>query len=123
MRLLLLFIFLNTLNSWSQIVFDKTTYDFNEISSNSERFIDINLTNKGKKKEYILSVKKPSNVVYLVNGQFIAPDSSLTVRIQVNPTIKGRFSYDVKIFTSDKDNPTIIKLKGNLTEIKKTINP
>lgn len=123
MRLLLLFIFINSLNSWGQIVFDKTTYDFNEVSSYSERFIDINLTNKGKKKEYILSIKKPSNVVYLVNGQFLEPDSSLTVRIQVNPTIKGRFNYEVKIYTSDKDEPTIIKLKGNLTEIKKTINP
>ena len=123
MRLLFLFIFLNTFNTWSQVIFDKTTHDFNEISSNSERFVDIHLTNKGEKKEYILSVKKPSNVVYLVNGQFIEPDSSLTVRLQVNPTIKGRFSYEVKIYTSDKDDATIVKLKGNLTEIKKAINP
>ena len=123
MRLLFLFIFLNTFNTWSQVIFDKTTHDFNEISSNSERFVDIHLTNKGEKKEYILSVKKPNNVVYLVNGQFIEPDSSLTVRLQVNPTIKGRFSYEVKIYTSDKDDATIVKLKGNLTEIKKAINP
>lgn len=123
MRLLFLFIFLNTFNTWSQVIFDKTTHDFNEISSNSERFVDIHLTNKGEKKEYILSVKKPSNVVYLVNGQFIEPDSSLTVRLQVNPTIKGRFSYEVKIYTSAKDDATIVKLKGNLTEIKKAINP
>jgi hypothetical protein len=51
-----------------------------------------------------------------VNGQFIEKDSSITIRLQVNPQKKGRFSYEVPIFTSDKDNPTIIKLTGNLTE-------
>ena len=101
---------------FSQIIFEKTKYDFGQITSVSERFIDIKVTNKGIKKEFLLSVKKPPNVVYLVNGQFMEKDSALTIRLQVNPKNKGRFSYQVQIYTSDKDEPTIIQLNGNLTE-------
>lgn len=117
MRLVFLFLFFlinNTL--FSQIIFEKTSHDFGSLSLTSERFVDIIVTNKTPKKEYLLSVKKPPNVVYLVNGQFMEKDGSLIIRLQVNPKNKGRFSYEVEIYTSDKDKPTIIKLTGNLTE-------
>jgi Ca-activated chloride channel family protein len=100
----------------SQVEFAKTKHDFGNIYNTSDRFIDIIVTNKNPKKEFLLSVKKPVNVVYLVNGQFMEKDGSLTVRLQVNPKEKGKFSYDVQIYTSDKAEPTIIKLTGNLAE-------
>jgi Ca-activated chloride channel family protein len=56
-------------------------------------------------------------VVYLVNGQFIEKDSSLIVRLQVNPKQKGRFSYEVQIYTSDRSEPMLIKLTGNLKDL------
>lgn len=117
MRLVFLFLFFLINNPlFSQIIFEKTSHDFGSLTPTSERFVDIIVTNKTPKKEYLLSVKKPSNVVYLVNGQFMEKDGSLTVRLQVNPKNKGRFSYEVEIYTSDKDKPTTIKLTGNLTE-------
>jgi Ca-activated chloride channel family protein len=112
----LLFIFILSDYTFSQLNFEKVKIDFGSISSTSERFTDLKVSNKGSKKEYLLSVKKPPNVVYLVNGQFIEKDSSIIIRLQVNPQKKGRFSYEVQIYTSDKDEPTIIKLVGNLTE-------
>ena len=121
MRLYLfsLFCFVSFISS-SQIIFEKTKHDFGDLTLTSDRLVDIVVTNKGAKKEYLLSVKKPGDVVYLVNGQFIEKDGSLTVRLQVNPRLKGRFSYEVQIYTSDKDDPTIIKLTGNLTEVNTT---
>lgn len=101
----------------AQVKFEKTKHDFGDITNISDRYIDIRLTNKGLKKEYILSVKKPQNIVYLVNGQFLEPDSSLIIRLQINPITKGRFSEEVQIYTSDKDLPTIIKLTANITKI------
>jgi len=114
-----LLLFFLTLNSFifSQIEFEKTKHDFGSITNVSDRYVDIILTNKGSKKAYILSVKKPLNVVYLVNGQFMEPDSSIIVRLQINPTQKGRFSEEVQIYTSDKDEPTIIKLTATITTI------
>lgn len=118
MRLILIF-FLSFLasNSFGQIVFEKTKHDFGDLEPYSDRFVDIKVTNHGAKKEYLLSVKKPADVVYLVNGQFIEKDSSLIVRLQVNPRVKGRFNYEVQIYTSDKAEPTIIKVSGNLKDL------
>ena len=57
MRILFFFLFLVS-NSYlfSQIVFDKTKYDFGDLSSNSDRYVDIIVTNKGPKKAFLLSV-------------------------------------------------------------------
>ena len=100
----------------AQIVFDKTKFDFGDLTMTSDRFVDIKITNKSVKKGYILTIKKPADVVYIVNGQFMDKDSSLTLRCQVNPMKKGRFTYEISIFTSDKGEATIIKLTGNLKE-------
>lgn len=117
MRLILVFIYSTFASSlFSQIVFEKTKYDFGDLNLTTDRYIDIIVTNKGPKKEYLLSVKKPAEIVYLVNGQFMEKDSSLVVRLQINRRTKGKFSYEVQIYTSDKDDPTIIKLTGNITE-------
>lgn len=117
MRFFLLFILIYSFSEcYSQVIFEKYKHDFGDLTSISERFIDILVTNKNSKKEFLLSIKKPPNVVYLTNGQFMEKDSSLTIRLQVNPKNKGRFVYEVQIYTSDKDEPTLIKLTGNLTE-------
>ncbi len=117
---LLLFFFSLQFISYSQIVFEKTKHDFGDLSITSDRFVDIVVTNKGTKKEYLLSVKKPANVVYLVNGQFLEKNDTIIVRLQVSQREKGRFSYEVQIYTSDKAEPTIIKLTGNVTETGNT---
>lgn len=118
MRSFLLFLFcLVTYISSAQVVFDKTKHDFGDLEAYDDRFVDIKITNTGSKKEYVLSVKKPYDVVYIITGQFMDKDSSQIVRLQVNPKVKGKFSYDVDIFTSDKSEATKIKLSGNLREL------
>jgi Ca-activated chloride channel homolog len=123
MRILVSILFFALVNSSkAQIVFEKTKHDFGDLSSTSDRFVDIVATNKGVKKEYLLSVKKPTGVVYLVNGQFLEQDGVLTVRLQVNPKNKGKFTYEVEIYTSDKDTPTVIKLSGNVSSVSTSQN-
>ncbi|MFN5877855.1 MAG: VWA domain-containing protein [Flavobacteriales bacterium] len=114
---LILFVFIFAEHSRAQIIFDKVKYDFGDLEAYDDRFVDIRVTNKGSKREYLLSVKKPLDVVYLVNGQFIEKDSSLIVRLQVNPKLKGRFNYEVDIYTSDKDIPMKIKLTGSMKNL------
>lgn len=117
MRIFLVFLLsISSFSLFSQIVFEKTKHDFGDLNLTSTRYVDIVVTNKGPKKEYLLSVKKPAEIVYLVNGQFMDKDSSLVVRLQINRRTTGRFSYEVQIYTSDKNEPTIIKLTGNITE-------
>jgi len=104
-------------NAMSQMVFSETKHDFGELENYDNRFIDISITNKGTKQGYILSVRKPAEIVYIQNHALIDKDSTITIRFQVNPREKGRFSYDVSVFTSDKQEPTIVKLTGNLKEL------
>lgn len=114
----LLTLFLNCI-AWcsGQLIFEKTSHDFGNLSGTEDRFVDIRVTNKGKKKEYFLSFRKPNEVVCLSNGQYILPDSSLFIRIQANPLKKGKFSYDVQVYTSDRQEAVIIQIKGNLLEL------
>lgn len=115
--LLIFFIVFVGFNAFSQIQFEKTKHDFGDLEPYDDHFVDIVVKNVGSRKEYLLSVKKPYDVVYIVNGQFIDPDSSIIVRLQVNPKAKGRFNYEVQIFTSDKNEATQVKLSGNIIEL------
>lgn len=116
MRILLIFI-LSSFSVFGQIEFNKTRHDFGDLEAYSARHVDILLTNKGQKQEWILSIKKPSEVVYITTKQIIEKDSTVTIRLQVNPRIKGRFNYSVEVFTSDRADATTIKLSGLLREV------
>lgn len=107
------------LTGWlpAQIEFSAVKHDFGDLNAYSARHVDIILHNKGSKQEWVLSVKKPSEVVYITTKQIIEKDSSVVIRLQVNPGVKGRFAYDVSVFTSDRGEATLIKLTGNLKEL------
>lgn len=100
-----------------QTVFDKKSHDFGEIYSYSERFVDIYVKNNTGDVAYILSVKKPNEVVYIQRGAMMLKDSSTVLRFQVNPTKKGRFNYEIPVYTSDRNEPTIIRLKGEMKDL------
>jgi hypothetical protein len=74
--ILLLFISLPIYLS-AQITFDKVKYDFGNLNSYDDRFVDIKVTNLGSKKGYVLRVKKPMEVVYLAKAPGMEKDSSL----------------------------------------------
>jgi len=102
---------------FSQIVFSSLKHNFGDLYSYDHRFVDITVTNKGSKDGYILSVRKPNEVVYIQSNAFIQKDSSLVLRFQVNPRQKGKFNYTIDIFTSDRDDAHKLTLSGNLTEL------
>jgi Ca-activated chloride channel family protein len=105
-----------SVNLSGQVTFSTFKHDFGTLEPYDERFVDITLTNKGQKKEYVLTVKKPGEVVYVINGKFMDKDSSIFLRLQVNPKVKGKFTYDVEVFTSDRTEPVIVKLTGIIKE-------
>jgi len=102
----------------SQVKFNTIKHDFGDLESYSSRYVDIILENKGSKEAWVLSVKKPMEVAYIISKQIIAVDSATVLRFQVNPKQKGRFSYEIKVFTSNQDEATSIKLVGNLRDIQ-----
>ena len=113
----IIFLLLIWQSGFSQVEFSQTKYDFGDLESYDDRFVDIILTNKGKKQEYLLTVKKPYEVSYLIQGKFMEPDSSIILRLQVNPKVKGKFNFSIDVFTSDRKDPVQIKISGNIKEL------
>jgi Ca-activated chloride channel homolog len=118
-KILFLLAILASLGTQAQTVFSTQSLDLGELYAGSERFGDILVTNKGKQKAYILRVEKPTDVVYLASSDVLLPDSSFSFRLQVNPSKKGAFSYDVKVYTSDNMNPVNIRISGTVKELTK----
>ncbi len=101
----------------AQVEFSTIKHNFGDLESYSSRYVDIILENKGNKEAWVLSVKKPADVAYIISKQIIPVDSVTIIRFQVNPRQKGRFSYDIDIFTSNQNEATKVKLIGNLKEV------
>ena len=101
----------------TQVAFNSTRHDFGDLESYDLRYIDIVLSNKGQKEAWVLSVKKPREVAYIISNQIIPKDSTTVLRFQINPKEKGRFNYSIDVFTSDKGEATKIKLTGILRDL------
>jgi len=120
--ILILFLSIRLFSANSQVVFDKTEHDFGSLESGDARYIDIFLKNKTNKEAYILSVDQPREVVYIQKKALMMPDSSNVIRFQINKKSEGRFNYEVKVFTSDKQTATIIKLTGKIESLTSNQN-
>lgn len=103
--------------SFGQVSFNITKHDFGDLEPYSARYVDLKLTNTGQKQEWLLTVKKTVEVSYIVSKQIIEVDSSIIIRLHVNPNKKGRFNYEVEVYTSDRAEPVKVKLTGNLSEL------
>lgn len=118
MRVLFLLIALHIASFASaQLQFSAVKHDFGDLSAYAARHVDIMLENTGAKQEWILTIKKPAEVAFITSKQLIEKDSTLVLRLHVNPALKGRFSYEVNVFTSDRAEATTIHLTGNLKEL------
>lgn len=119
MRIIISFLFsLIVLSSFGQITFSTTQHHFGELTPYSARYIDVTLTNQGSKGGWILRVEKPEEVAFIQNKAMILSGENCVLRFNVSPKKKGRFSYVVNVFTSDKNEATEIKLTGSIAEIQ-----
>ena len=91
--------------------------DFGDIGADDQRYGDVRLTNFGDKKVYVLRIEQSPEIVYQLNSESIQPDSTLVVRVQVNPKKTGQFDYVVRIYMSDQNEPVLLKISGNVKEL------
>lgn len=118
MRFLLGLLFLTFIHVASaQIKADQTTYEFGDVYPNAQSYVDITFTNDTDKKHYLLTIDKPRDVYYIFSNKVLLPDSSITIRLKINESIKGKFNHEVDIYFSDSDQPITIHLTGNVKEV------
>lgn len=118
MRILVFLFSFITFGISAQMTFSALKHNFGDLQSYDNRFVDITITNYGPKDGYILSVRKPSEIVYIQSKALVQKDSTLTLRFQVNPREKGKFNFTIDVFTSDKAEAHKIVLSGNLLEVE-----
>lgn len=116
-QLILFAVILYSFISFGQVNFSTTKHDFGDLEPYSARYVDLKLTNTGQKQEWLLTVKKPAEVSYIVSKQIIDVDSSIIIRLNVNPNKKGKFNYNIEVFTSDRAEAVKVKLTGNFSEL------
>jgi Ca-activated chloride channel family protein len=107
---------------FGQIVVDKTQFDFGDIYAHSERFVDFHFKNMGAARAFILRVEKQENIAFQVSSYAIDPSQSVVVRIQIAQKKKGAFSYKIPVYLSDRNEPLIIKISGNIKELAPDLN-
>lgn len=113
----LIFFILSITFAHAQMVFSKLKHDFGEINSYDNRFVDVSIKNNGTKEGYILRVEKPEGIVYIQSKALIMSQETLTLRFQVNPKEKGKFKYNINIYTSDRNDAQTLTLTGHLLDI------
>lgn len=106
----------------TQISVDKTHYDFGDIYAHSERFVDFHFKNTGAARAFVLRVEKQENIAFQVSSYAIDPSQSVVVRIQIAQKKKGAFSYKIPVYLSDRNEPLIIKISGNIKEVAPDLN-
>lgn len=121
MRLLFLnILFVFTQFSFAQIQASETNYDFGDIYSEGQTYVDIVFTNTSNANQYLLTVDKPRDVYYVFSSKKMLPDSSIVIRFKINDAIKGKFFYQVDVYFSGAADPITITLKGNVQKISET---
>lgn len=116
-QFILFLVLICSFQSFGQVQFSTTKHDFGDLEPYSASYIDLKLTNSGQKQEWLLTVKKPAEVSYIVSKQIIDVDSSIIIRLHIKPNRKGKFNYNIEIFTSDRAEAVKVKLTGNFLEL------
>jgi Ca-activated chloride channel family protein len=103
-------------NGFAQTTFESSQLDFGDLTAGSQRFKDIRLSSTQHSKVYILRVTPSPEVTYKITSDVIFPDSSLVMRVQVNPRKNGPFHYSIAVYFSDQSDPVVLKITGNQQE-------
>ncbi len=111
------------MSMFAQVEFSLKKHDFGKMDAFAQRYVDVEISNSGADKVYILRVNAEREVRYLYSNKTIEPNSKETLRLKVNPAARGAFKSDVWVFMSSSNQPTIIKLKGYVEELPADASP
>lgn len=112
-QLLLLFFILITAGALAQ----SQTIDFGDLKRNTQRYADITIKNFAEQTVHLVKIEHSPEIVYRVNQDHIRPDSSFTIRVQVNPDTTGTFNHVLRVYLSDSELPIELRVIGNVLDV------
>jgi Ca-activated chloride channel homolog len=93
------------------------TIYFGELKQKTQRYADVRIRNTAEYSVHIVRIEHSPEIVYRVDKDYINPDSSFTLRIQVNPDTTGSFDHVIRVFLSDSEIPVEMRVTGNVKAI------
>lgn len=93
------------------------TVEMGEIDRSTVRYADIKIRNYGEQTVHLVRIEHSPELVYRVSQRYTKPDSSFTIRVQVNPDTTGSFDHVLRIYLSDNQLPFEIRIVGEVTEM------
>ena len=121
--LIIILLSLFQLNVFSQLTWDKTSYQFGSIEKDSKRWVDFQLTNNTSKHIYLMRAIKDDDIDLIYTRGKIEKDSSAFVRVQINPNSLGPFRKSIQLYVSSEPEPIELKISGSINYIDPNNDP
>jgi Ca-activated chloride channel family protein len=96
----------------SQTVFLNQPYELGLIDKSSQRYVDVPIKNTSDKKVFIFRAEADKRFQIRYSSKEILPDSTIYMRVQFTPEVKGPFSEKIAIHFSCYTAPKTIKVTG-----------
>ena len=96
----------------SQTVFLNQPYELGLIDKSSQRYVDIPIKNTSDKKVFIFRAEADKRFQIRYSSKELLPDSTIYMRVQFTPEVKGPFSEKIEVHFSCYSEPKTIKVIG-----------
>ncbi len=120
---LLLFSVLTLQHTSAQVSADATRLDYGVIVKGSDRVLDVHFTNLDAKETMVLTSNVSRECAIRWSSKRIAPDSTITLRIKINPLKTGAFKEDVEVYFASMQKPIVLKLRADVDYVDRTDSP
>ena len=96
----------------AQTVFLDHPYEIGLIDKSNQRYVDVPIKNTSDKKVFIFRAEADKRFQIRYSSKEILPDSTIYMRVQFTPEVKGPFSEKIAIHFSCYTAPKTIKVTG-----------
>ena len=96
----------------AQTVFLDQPYELGLLDKSSQRYVDVPIKNTSDKKVFIFRAEADKRFQIRYSSKEILPDSTVYMRVQFTPEVKGPFSEKIAVHFSCYTAPKTIKLTG-----------
>ena len=96
----------------AQTVFLDQPYEIGLIDKSNQRYVDVPIKNTSDKKVFIFRAETDKRFQIRYSSKELLPDSTVYMRVQFTPEVKGPFSEKIAIHFSCYTEPKTIKVAG-----------
>ncbi|MDZ4664988.1 MAG: VWA domain-containing protein [Bacteroidota bacterium] len=111
-------LFFSPICGFSQIDFSTKTVELGNVKEAYEIRADIVVKNTGAKKLYLLKADGEKGIKVFASKKTIEANDTALLVISFIPESPGRFSKEIKLFSSVQPNAIELRIKGNLETLK-----